>query len=175
MKYIAFNFVRTLIVLAMLSLFAGAAQADPVVTFTQGGNGAPTNIINVGEQFIVGRTMADGSLTLVLRNATQSTFLDFHFITNQVHGQRFSGQGLPFFGNFTPRGNNEGIDFVRGGTGTGIPPGTTFTVTLTGLFANTDVRATATIPEPTTLLLLGTGLAGIAIKARKKLKDRKID
>lgn len=174
MRCITFNLVRTLIVLAMLSLFAGAAQADPVVTFTEGGTGA-TNIMNVGEQFFAGTTNANGSLTIVLRNATQSTFLDFHFITNQVHGSPFRGQGLPFFGNFTPRGINQGIDFVRGGTGTGIAPGTTFTVTLTGLFENTDVRATATIPEPTTLLLLGTGLAGIAIKARKKFKDRKIE
>ena len=35
------------------------------------------------------------------------------------------------------------------------------------------VLTSAHVPEPTTLLLLGTGLAGFAIRTRKKLKTRK--
>lgn len=46
-------------------------------------------------------------------------------------------------------------------TGSLLPDGYTFTL-----------RETPT-PEPTTILLLGTGLAGVAIKTRKRLKTRK--
>ena len=37
----------------------------------------------------------------------------------------------------------------------------------------TDMNRPPFIPEPTTILLLGTGLAGCAIKMRKKLQNRK--
>jgi hypothetical protein len=41
----------------------------------------------------------------------------------------------------------------------------------TNLFPSGEIRAQL-IPEPTTLILLGTGLAGVAMKARRKRKSR---
>ncbi len=170
MRYIVCNFARILGAVAMLSFFAAPLKADPVVGLTPGGAGA-TNINNL-DPFILGTTNAGGMLTVVLSNNTNMTFLDFHvFQQPGFQPLTWTGNGGPFFSNFTS--NGQSIDFVIGGTGTGIAPGTTFTITLTGFTAGATIRANATVPEPTTLLLLGTGLAGVAIKARNKFKDGK--
>ena len=50
----------------------------------------------------------------------------------------------------------------------GINPGETMPIM--GGFGSAEQQP---IPEPTTMLLLGTGLAGVAIKMRKKLRSRK--
>lgn len=36
-----------------------------------------------------------------------------------------------------------------------------------------EIKGEHTVPEPTSMFLLGTGLAGVAIKMRKRLKNRK--
>jgi hypothetical protein len=68
--------------------------------------------------------------------------------------------------------------------GNGVAPGTftSFSVTIRVFdlldgaadgSARFTLRQHATVPEPTTMFLLGTGLAGVVIKTRKRLKSRK--
>ena len=52
----------------------------------------------------------------------------------------------------------------------------TLTITITGaalVVLPASGQFAGAIPEPATMLLLGTGLAGVAIKTRKRLKNRK--
>lgn len=55
----------------------------------------------------------------------------------------------------------------------------TATLNITGLDPNSSIGFPqsavfeASVPEPATVILLSTGLAGVAIKTRKRLKTRK--
>ena len=116
---------RILGAVAMLTFFAAPLKADPIVILTAGGAGA-TNI-NSTETFILGTTDAAGMLTVVLRNNTDVTFVEFHFFQDVgVQSVPWQGIAVPLFSEVFA--NNFSIDFLQGHQGTGISPNTTFTV-----------------------------------------------
>jgi hypothetical protein len=58
--------------------------------------------------------------------------------------------------------------------GKGIAPGEKFALKFSGFTGRTDTTVIPTgIPEPVSVVLLATGLAGVAIKMRKRLKRGK--
>ncbi len=66
-----------------------------------------------------------------------------------------------------------GTGLFNGATGTLSGPGTLTFITGGFNLTNTFSGTITTVPEPTTLLLLGTGLAGVVAKVRKKRKANK--
>jgi hypothetical protein len=142
------------------------------------------------------------TLTESVLNNTGLTWLDYHFTLGregfgeQAFGESTATDNLFFISNGDQGPLNMGGSFVNPPmfdrpnfpdrlswfAGNGLAPNTTTTFSVTinvpdGQDADGSARFTlrqqASVPEPTTLLLLSTGLAGVAIKTRKRLKNRK--
>lgn len=129
-------------------------------------------------------------------NISGQTWTDFHMQLGFGFGSQFTpvpgncGVGfttvpMPTSGSFNLRGvSSSSIDW---GGGRPVPTGTSavfgFSINVEDLSPCIPVgsrlpngyvftlRETPTIPEPTTMFLLGTGLAGIAIKLRKRARS----
>lgn len=90
-------------------------------------------------------------------NATGLTFTDLDFSTDIAQPNFITGDGSLFFDSLastttTLRFFNLGTDIIRG-----MPPSTVFTVTNTGFVSGTTLTMTPTVPEPSSLALLGAG------------------
>ncbi len=101
----------------------------------------------------------------------------FNFANGNTLFGTISGTTAPRVGdvatNFFTFSITGGTGLFNGATGTLSGPGTLTFITGGFNLTNTFSGTITTVPEPTTLLLLGTGLAGVVAKVRKKRKANK--
>ena len=198
MRYIVSTSLRILGVITMLILFAGPLQADPVVILHPPLT-PPTRTFNFMQLNRPDRAIpfladAQGSVTVTFVNGTglRVDCLDIRVMPAQ--GQSLTGSDLTglFRDPTTIIGTDQVLIFDPVAGFPGMTNGQSFTFTVTGLIPFSTITVTPTVlgcvnqdgtravercplepAEPTTILLLCTGLAGVAIKTRKKLKSRK--
>ncbi len=187
--------------LACLTLSQGVARADEVtVSGTTTGivTGVP-QLSFAGNAFTGTTALGIGSLsgtnrlgTFSLATAPQQALAGSFTlnVTFTVPSGIAGGQGATYTavisGSVSPNVNQGGVDIVfnnptqvftfNDGVNTG-----SFTISVANLFVQSGQTANLTaglrgaqtpIPEPATMLLLGTGLAGVAAKVRKRRKAK---
>jgi hypothetical protein len=150
------SFLVLVSLLSVLSFVAGPLGAAPIVNFEPALSNQ-TNLSNL-DTFGLNTNPAGNFGPAAFHNGTGLTFVDFHF-SFPAQPLPAGGNGGPFFGGVS--GTTTTLDFTLDG-GTGMPTSTNFTITATGFTPNTRIAATPTVPEPSTVLLLGSGIAVLA-------------
>jgi len=163
----------------MLDVKPAVADTIPLgnVTAELTGFPIPVGVIGVSSSFKVNVAAAGADPNCCLSDFTvqvRSAILGIDLATLPGFWRSAPGWRLTAENNIAGNAHFEAINFS-----TCIPPGAFldgFAVAVAGLqpfnLVITEISTTC-VPEPTTMLLLSTGLAGIAIKTRKRLKNRK--
>jgi len=148
----------------LLSFFAASVSADPTITISI--VHPPPNMLAIPIRDLDEVQLCDSNQgncsELILINLSRVDFTDFHITVKPPQPFPITGRGDGVFQN--AHGTESSIDFSVGRSSSGISVGDFFSIKTSGFSKDTVFfgNATASIPEPTTMLLLGTGLAGIA-------------
>jgi hypothetical protein len=139
-----------------LSEFAVKASANPVISIGPKPQlCTPINLPNTQPFTII--VPAARCYT----NGTATRFTDLEFSADPAQAANITGMGGTFFGN-CPAGTTSTFACTMGATGSGIGPGVSFGISFTGFANNTTVTVTPSVPEPASIVLLGTGVLGFA-------------